>query len=315
MRTSAEILSNSEELLDPLFVVGCARSGTGVLGKAIGRSEEVCYVEETQLIPRYYNRRIPIGAAMRHWRNGETLLPVLKGRVRRLQEKLMGRDFLMELVSALIRYVKLNDYDLKPPAGKRLIDRYDVGLTNEDKKLACDLHEKYTCLSKENFDRMFRVLFKDFLLLSGKRRILEKTPIHALYIRTLKRIFPQAKICFIVRNGRDVAASYMLNFGERKIENRKIRRICKTHRRIQQVAEELRKMKDPAIYHVEYEDLVTRPFVVIEGAFKFLDLPFSDRVRNALAEVRPTPSNWRQLPKRKQLYVEACLGLQRSVDI
>ena len=315
MTTSADVLSNTEELDNPLFVVGCARSGTGVLAKAIGLSEQVCYVEETLLIPRYYNRRVPITLAIQYWKRGETLLPILKGKIRRLQETLTGSDYLLELIPALLCYVKLKDYDLKLPAGKRLIDRYNVKLTSDDMKFARELHDKYTHLARENIDRMLRVLFKDFQLLSGKRKILEKTPIHALYVGTLKRIFPKTRICFIVRNGRDVAASYMLNFGEKKVHNRTIRHICRTHRRIQQIHEQLAATNDPAFHFIQYEDMIKQPLTVIEGVFNFLDLGVSDRVRRALVEVKPTRSNWQQLPKRKQIYVETCLGIRRSAEI
>jgi hypothetical protein len=58
--------------------------------------------------------------------------------------------------------------------------------------------------------------------------------------------------------------------------------------------------------------MVAMPVAVMEGVFDFLHLPFSDSVRRALAEVKPTPSKWEQLPKSRQLIVEGCLGLRRS---
>jgi hypothetical protein len=46
---------------------------------------------------------------------------------------------------------------------------------------------------------------------------------------------------------------------------------------------------------------------------KFLDLAFTERVNDALGEIKPTPSKWTQLPAHKQRYVEACLGEYRHL--
>jgi hypothetical protein len=306
MTATGDVLTNFEELDDPIFVVGCPRSGTTVLARAIGLSDSVCYVEETRLIPKYYNRQVPITRALRDWRSGEPLLPVLKGKARRLQEKLAGRDYLRDLIAHLIRYTKVNDYDLKPVAG-HLINRYAIKLEPSDLELANQLYGKYAQVAKEDTDKMIRILFKDFQLLSGKSKILEKTPMHAFYTVTLKRIFPQAKICFIARAGTDVAASYMLNHGDAKIDKRSIRYICGTYSRIRSIDAKLIKMNSPTYYRVQYEDLVTRPAAVVEEVFRFLDLPISDRVLSALREIKVPPSNWQLLPEQTRKYVEACL--------
>ena len=302
-----DVLANSDELYDPIFVVGCPRSGTGVLARTIGLSEEVCYVGETKFIFKYYTRRLPFTVAMQHWLSGEPLLPVLKGKVRRLQEQLEGKDSFRDLIGDLIKYIKLPDYNLKPP-GMSLISRYGVNITREEVKLQDQLFAKYTQLGRKDVDRTLRILFKDVQILSHTSRILEKTPLHALFISILKRVFPKAKICRIVRDGREVAASYMLNFGNRKIDDSAIKHICSYYRRVGLIDEQLTSTNEPGHYRVRYDELVARPVAVMEGVFDFVDLPFSDRVRRALAEIKPTESKWEQLPKSKQIYVEACLG-------
>jgi hypothetical protein len=308
MTTVDVVLANAEELIDPLFVVGCPRSGTTVLARAIGLSNLVCYVEETQLIPKLYNRQVPIIQAIRDWRNGEALSPVLKGKMRRVQERLTGRYYLQDLIAHLVRYTKVGTYDLRPIAG-HLINRYEVALAPQDIELARQLHRKYVDMGKkEDLDRMLRILFKDFQLLSGKSKILEKTPTHAFYTKTLKRIFPGSKICFIARDGRDVAASYMLNHHDRKIDKKSIRYICRTYRRIRSIDETLSNMNSPGYYRVQYEDLVSAPDAVIKRVFEFFGLPLSERVLDALEEVEPTPSNWQQLPEQTRKYVDACLS-------
>ena len=306
MITVVDVLENVDELDDPLFVVGCPRSGTTLLARAIGLSDYVCYVEETRLIPKYYTRQIAISRAIQNWRKGDALAPYVKAKVRRVQDKLTGRDYLNDLIVHLIRYTKVDHHDLRPIAG-HLVNRYDVKLAPQDVELARKLYVKYRKMGRQDIDRMLRILFRDFQLLSGKSKILEKTPTHAFYTNTLKRIFPGAKICFIARDGRDVAASYMLNHHERKSDKRTIRYICKTYRRIRSIDETLSNMNSPGYHRVEYEDLISRPAAVIEEVFDFFDLPFSGRVLDALGEVERTPSNWQQLPERTRRYVEACL--------
>jgi hypothetical protein len=307
MSRSADVLANSEELNDPMFVVGCPRSGTSVLARTIGLSEVVTYFGETKFIPKFYVRRVPFRLALLHWRGGEALFPVLKGKGKRLQELAFGTDSLKELISGMMKHSKITDYDLDSRNGS-LIDRYRVVLAPEDLKLSHELFHKYTRLATTDIDKMIRIMFKDFQLLGHGKKLLEKTPTHALYISTLRRLFPKAKICYIVRDGRDVAASLMLNFRKTRVDDRRIRDICRMQRRIQLIDQQLTRKGDPGYYRIEYEDLVTKPAAVIQSVFNFLDVPFTERVRDALGQIKPTPSKWRQLPSDRQKYVEACLG-------
>jgi hypothetical protein len=303
-----DVLSNSQELDDPILIVGCPRSGTGVVARTIGLSEQVCYVGETKVMPKYYTRRVPLKSAVQHWRNGEALLPILKGKVRQFQDRLTGEDPLIQIIESMIRYAKLRGYELRPP-GKRIIDRYNIKLTQEDVEIARELHSKYSRFRANQVDRLLRILFKDFQLIAGRSKILEKTPMHAFYISSLKRIFPKAKMCFVLRDGRDVAASYLLNYGERKWDSRVMRYICRTHKRVRLTDDKFDKTGNPGYYRIKYEELVARPTVVMADVFKFLELPWSDHIRTALSDVKATPSKWRQLPAAKQRSVVSWLGL------
>jgi hypothetical protein len=131
--------------------------------------------------------------------------------------------------------------------------------------------------------------------------------LHALYILTLQRIFPEAKICHIIRDGRDVAASYLVNYGKERLNHKSIRHICNVYKRIRFVDEQIRKSKNPRYYNLKYEDFIRDPVISIEGVFKFLNLTLSDRVINALKDVKPTPSNWSKLPANIQKYIEHSL--------
>jgi Sulfotransferase family len=308
MATICRVLTNFEELDDPIFVVGCPRSGTTVLARAIGLAESVCYTGETKVIPKFYNRRVPITQAIAYWVKGEPLLPILKGKARSLQEKLLRKDYLKELIPDLIKYAKVREIDLRP-INSRVIEHHNVSLTPEEIDLAHGLWAKYRKIGKRHPEKLIRIMFKDFQLLSQKDKILEKTPAHAFSVVTLKRIFPRSKFCFISRNGRDVAASYMLNFRSKKTDNRTIRYICRTYTRIRSVDEKLSTTVGSSYYRVRYEELIARPTVVLREIFDFLELPFSPHVLSALSDVKSTSSKWELLPDRTKSYVDTRLGL------
>jgi Sulfotransferase family len=305
MITLSEILRNSEELQDPIFVVGCMRSGTGMLARTIGLADSVSYVGETKLIAKYYTRSVPITSAIQHWRNGEALLPILKGKARRIQDQISGKDLLREIITGMIRYTKLTGYDIKPSIP--LVDRYGIEITPSDIAVLDKLCEKYKKTKPKEIDRLLRILLKDFQLLSQKGRILEKTPSHALYIPVIQRIFPDAKICHILRDGKGVASSYMLHYGEQNLKKRSIRYICRMHRYIWAIDKQIRKANNPRYYSLRYEDFLASPTTTVEGVFNFLNLPLSGSVQASLRDVRPGPSNWDRLPRETRMYVNALL--------
>ena len=72
MSELSEVLINTQELKDPIFVVGCLRSGTGALARTIGLAEPVCYVGETKLFTNTTLGRFPL---FRHFDIGEMVMP------------------------------------------------------------------------------------------------------------------------------------------------------------------------------------------------------------------------------------------------
>lgn len=303
MPDPAGVLTNKEELKDPIFVVGCMRSGTGALARTIGLAESVCYIGETKLIAKYYARQIPLNTALRHWRNGEPLLPILRSKARKLRDRIRGRDLLRRTILDIVRYTKLTHFDTKPSAA--LVDRYGMQVTPMEMRLVDQLCEKY---DRADIETVIPVLFKDIQLLSQKPKVLEKTPLHALYIPVLQRLFPEGKICHIIRDGRQVAASYMLNYGLEKLSKRAVRYICTLHKHTLEIDEQLRQSRDPKYYSVKYEEFIASPMDSIEAVFHFLSLPMSDTVLTSLRDIRQGPSNWDRLPAKARIYVEHLLA-------
>ena len=304
MADPAGILTNKEELNNPIFVVGCMRSGTGALARTIGLAESVCYIGETKLIAKYYARQVPITSAFWHWRNGEPLLPVLRSKARKLRDQIRGKDLLRRIILDIVRYTKLTHFDTKPSVS--LVERYGMQITPSDMRLVDQLCDKYD--RTDNIETIIRVLFKDIQLLSQKPKVLEKTPLHALYIPVLQRLFPEARICHIIRDGRQVAASYMFNYGLEKLSKRSVRYICTLHNCTRKIDDELRRSRNLKYYSLKYEEFIASPMDSIGGVFRFLGLPVSETVLTSLRDIRQGPSNWDRLPSKARIYVEHLLA-------
>lgn len=121
----------------------------------------------------------------------------------------------------------------------------------------------------------------------GKRRWGDKTPRYVRFIPLLARLFPRALFLHIIRDGRDVALSYLsLPWGPTNIWQaaRKWRNDLAGGRRAG------RQLGPERYLEVGYEDLVTTPREVLERVCAFARVPYSDRMldyhRSAADRVR-----------------------------
>jgi len=110
---------------------------------------------------------------------------------------------------------------------------------------------------------------------AGKPRYADKTPMHVLHLRRLGRMFPEARFVHLVRDGRDVAASYRsVAWGPSGIDDAALlwrRRVSAGRRAGPRLG--------PGRYReVRYEDLVAEPERVVRELCAFLDLTWDDRV-------------------------------------
>lgn len=104
----------------------------------------------------------------------------------------------------------------------------------------------------------------------GKVRFADKTPDHVLRIGTLTALFPDARVIHLVRDGRDVAASFMELRWVDSIERAAL------HWRHRVLAGRRASVQLPAVrYHeLRYEDLVERPEPTLRALCAAIDLPF-----------------------------------------
>jgi hypothetical protein len=116
-----------------------------------------------------------------------------------------------------------------------------------------------------------REVFGVFAERHGKGRYAEKTPINVLHIPLLARTFSEARFVHVIRDGRDVALSYLdADFGSGSIPEAALywRRFVRKGMR-----SGARLLPDRYL-EVRYEHLVAEPETVLRSVCEFLDLGF-----------------------------------------
>jgi len=116
-----------------------------------------------------------------------------------------------------------------------------------------------------------RQVFHLYAQMRGKTRYAEKTPMNVLHIPLLAAVFPEARFIHLIRDGRDVALSYLdTDFGVSTLSESAVqwRRFVLTGRRAgTQIG--ARRYRE-----VRYEELVEQPETVLRSLCSFLELPF-----------------------------------------
>ena len=124
-----------------------------------------------------------------------------------------------------------------------------------------------------DFPGLVRCLYRLWSAREGKPRYADKTPNHVLYISRLARMFPEARFVHIIRDGRDVALSYLnVEWGPNNVEDAALewrRRVTRGRRAGQRLG--------PRRYReIRYEELVEEPERTVRQLCAFLGLAWDD---------------------------------------
>lgn len=104
---------------------------------------------------------------------------------------------------------------------------------------------------------------------AGKTTLVEKTPKHVRYLSEILRVFPEARIIFVVRDGRDVALSLAKRY--QYSMNSKVS-ICLAGMRwtLDNLAAQ-HYLNASNVHVMRYEDLVANPHGTADELFQFLE--------------------------------------------
>ena len=172
-----------------------------------------------------------------------------------------------------IFYPWFEDYgDLADPASRsRLID--DILATDVlgDWQPRPTREQVHAALREASFGGIFDAVLRAWIRATGKQRWGEKTPQHVFYWEAISRFFPEAQVIHIVRDGRDVALSWIsARFGPKTVYG-----AAREWSRYLAAVERLKQTTAPErICEIRYEDLVTAPQAIAMRLCEFLDEDF-----------------------------------------
>lgn len=104
---------------------------------------------------------------------------------------------------------------------------------------------------------------------SGKQHFAEKTPKHIMRLATIRESVPRARFVLMVRDGRDVAASFVKRSGSA---------LSGANRWLRQNRIVLAEREAPDVTIARYEDLVASPEVELRRICDSAGIPFHDQM-------------------------------------
>ena len=116
-----------------------------------------------------------------------------------------------------------------------------------------------------------RTIFGLYAASQGKARYGDKTPGYVSHLSSLAALFPEARFVHIVRDGRDVALSYLdVSFGPESVERAAIH----WKRVVERGREAGRRLGPDRYVEVRYEDLLDDPHAAVSALCAFIELEF-----------------------------------------
>jgi Sulfotransferase family len=209
----------------PIFIVGCPRSGTGLLRDLLRSHPRLTFPSESHFIPSFYRGY------------GD---PVSADEARRLAGRILR-----------IRWVRRWGLPLSP--GDFAADR--------------------------TFRAVLERFYRAWATKEGKPRWGDKTPHYVRAIPLLLELFPEARVIHIIRDGRDVALSWLAT----RLEPRNLFTAAAAWRDLVGEGRQAGRAARPGAYlEIRYERLITDPEPVMREVCAFVGESFLPAV------LRPT---------------------------
>jgi hypothetical protein len=137
-----------------------------------------------------------------------------------------------------------------------------------------------------DFSGVVEAVLKAWADSQGKQRWGEKTPQHVYYWREILECFPQGKIVHIVRDGRDVAASFIrAQFGPKTYYSAAKRWV----RELGEIDQLKAAVHPDRFFELSYENLLDHPMEQLSALCDFLGEPFFSSM---LEFYKSDPSNY-----------------------
>lgn len=169
------------------------------------------------------------------------------------------------------------------------------------------VREAYEASRPDTLPDALRLAYATYARHHGKERYGDKTPSFVIHIDRLARLFPEASFVHVIRDGRDVALSYLdTDFGSRNVVeaaiawDRYVRRGRASGARL-----------GPGRYHeVRYEHLVDDPERVVRRLCGFLGLTFEPTMLRYFERVDALHRSLSHREHHRNLYLPPTSGLR-----
>jgi len=236
----------------PIFIIGCPRSGTTIIGKFFQNNSKVLYFNEINIWEKnslIANQSINRKLIIKLWKNTRKIIPATMF-VRKVQW----------YVTHLLRACHI------------MGEEKNHRLTEND-------------LTEEMITQVKYILKRD---LSPEKTLVIKNVNDSLRIPFIKKLFPHARFIHIIRDGRDVACS-LVKGNEGKVWMhtkpsgwKDMQKKTKGSERgawiwneiINTIRDDSKKIPSNNFYEIRYEDFVTNPGKTMRSLFSDLGLLF-----------------------------------------
>ncbi len=169
--------------------------------------------------------------------------------------------------------------------------------------------------------RFIESLLHRYLRASGKKRLAEKSPNNIFYFFQLSRIFPDARLIHVVRDGRDAVCSLLTMDWRDPATGRKPAYVANAAAAVEYWAravraglEAARALPSDSFYLLRYEDMVTRPKETLEPLFTFIGEAWDPCVLDFHLKKREGTKESSDGQVARRLYTHAAGRWQRDLN-
>jgi hypothetical protein len=196
-------------------------------------------------------------------RSGTTLLSVLLDR--HSSVAVPPETFFFHVFSGVSRQREQPDYEWL--VSQYLDDSYMSAMKLDRSKVLQRL-----CDYNPDHPSFFRCALEEYAALQTKSIIGEKTATHLRWVDTIFQWYPNAKVVWIVRDGRDVVMAMMRLF------HKNLRTHCCTWRMSVELGLKFQQKYPNKIYKIRFEDLVDNPQSELKNLGDFLGIDYQERM-------------------------------------
>jgi hypothetical protein len=158
-----------------------------------------------------------------------------------------------------------------------------------------------------SLDDAIRLAYAIYARRQGKGRFGDKTPSFVIHIDRLALLFPEARFVHLIRDGRDVALSYLdADFGAGTLPEAAIY----WDRYVRRGRESGARLGPSRYLEVRYENLVDDPEGAVRSICTFLDLSFEDEMMRYFERIDPLYRSLSHREHHSNLYLPPTKGLR-----